>query len=34
MIRLKRLLETQLIKEALPLDMARNFVNIKRNPEI
>ena len=34
MIKLKRLLETQLIKEALPLDMARNFVSIKRNPEI
>lgn len=34
MIRLKRLLETQLIKEALPLEMARNYVSIKRNPEI
>jgi len=34
MIKLKRLLETQLIKEALPLDMARNYVSIKRNPEI
>jgi len=34
MIKLKQLLETQLIKEALPLDMARNFVSIKRNPEI
>ena len=34
MIKLKQLLEMQLIKEALPLEMARNYVSIKRNPEI
>jgi len=34
MIRLKPLLEIQLIKEALPLDMARRFTNIDRNPEM
>ena len=34
MIKLKQLLEIQLIKEALPLEMARNYVSIKRNPEI
>ena len=34
MIKLKQLLEMQLIKEALPLEMARKYVSIKRNPEI
>ena len=34
MIKLTQLLEIQLIKEALPLEMARNYVSIKRNPEI
>ena len=34
MIKLKPILEIQLIKEALPLDKAREYVSIKRNPEI
>jgi hypothetical protein len=34
MIRLKPILEIQLIKEALPLSKAREFVNIERNPGI
>ncbi len=34
MIRLKTLLEVQLIKEALPLDKAREYVSIERNPSI
>jgi hypothetical protein len=34
MIKLKTLLETQLIKEALPLSVARDFVSIQRNPKI
>ena len=34
MIRLKPLLEIQLIKEALPVSAARDLVNIKRNPAI
>jgi hypothetical protein len=33
-IRLKTLLEVQLIKEALPLDKAREYVSIERNPSI
>lgn len=34
MIRLKTLLEVQLIKEALPLDKAREYVSMERNPSI
>ena len=34
MIRLKPLLEIQLIKEALPLDMARRYTSIERNPDM
>ena len=34
MIRLKTLLEVQLIKEALPLDKAREMVSMDRNPQI
>ena len=34
MIRLKPLLEIQLIKEALPLRMARQYTDIDRNPEM
>ena len=34
MHKLKTLLEIQLIKEALPLDMARRYTNIDRNPDI
>jgi hypothetical protein len=34
MIKLKTLLEVQLIKEALPLSAAREFVSIQRNPKI
>lgn len=34
MIRLKTLLEVQLIKEALPLDKAREYVSMQRNPNI
>jgi len=34
MIRLKPLLETQLIREALPISKAKKYANIKRNPAI
>ena len=34
MIKLKPILEIQLIKEALPLKTARKYVSIDRNPEI
>ena len=34
MIKLKTLLEVQLIKEALPLDKARGYVSMERNPSI
>ena len=34
MIRLKPLLETQLIREALPYNMAKKYVSIERNPAI
>ena len=34
MIKLKTLLEVQLIKEALPLDKAREYVSMQRNPNI
>lgn len=34
MIKLKTLLEVQLIKEALPLSIAREYVSIQRNPKI
>ena len=34
MIRLKTLLEVQLIKEALPLEKAREYVSMERNPSI
>ena len=34
MIQLKPLLEIQLIKEALPLDMARRYTSIERNPDM
>ena len=34
MIKLKPLLEIQLIKEALPLDMARRYTSIERNPDM
>lgn len=34
MIKLKPILEIQLIKEALPIEMARKYVSIDRNPHI
>ncbi len=34
MIKLKRLLEVQLIKEALPLDMAKRYTSIEQNPDM
>ena len=34
MIKLKPILEIQLIKEALPLKTARTYVSIDRNPQI